>query len=65
MKTNPATVTKDQFVALLRESGISDAQMQSLHRLFEQRHPEAHEAFLRGLQIDEAHVKEIRQKSRP
>ena len=64
MKTNPTTVTKDQFVALLRESGISDAQMHSLHRLFEQRHPEAHDAFLRSLQIDETQVREIRERSR-
>jgi hypothetical protein len=64
MKTNPAFATKDQFVALLRDSGITDAQMRSLHRLFEQRHPAGHEAFLRALHLDEAAVQEIRQKSR-
>ncbi len=64
MKTNPVPVTKDQFVALLRESGVTDAQMQALHQRFEQRHPEAHEAFLRHLQLDDAAVKEIRAKSR-
>lgn len=64
MKTNPAFVTKDEFVALLRDSGITDAQMGSLHRLFEQRHPEQHESFLRMLQLDDSTVSQIRQKSR-
>ena len=64
MKTNPGYVTKDQFVALLRDSGVTDEQMHTLHRLFEQRHPEAHEAFLRGLQIDAASVQQIRARSR-
>jgi hypothetical protein len=64
MKANPTTITRDQFVALLRESGISDAQMSTLHRRFEQQHPDAHEAFLRYLQIEDAEVKEIRQNSR-
>lgn len=64
MKTNIDFVTKDQFVALLRESGITDSQMHALHRLFEQRHPEQHDAFLRALQLDEAAVKRIRQDSR-
>lgn len=64
MNTNTAPVTKDQFVALLRESGISDAQMHALHQLFEQRHPAAHESFLRFLGIGDAEVREIRQKSR-
>lgn len=64
MKANPTTITRDQFVALLRESGISDAQMTALHRRFEQRHPDAHDAFLRYLQIEDAEVKEIRQNSR-
>lgn len=64
MKTNPAFVTKDQFVALLRDSGVTDTQMNALHRLFEQRHPSEHEAFLRALQIEDATVREIRQRSR-
>jgi len=64
MKTNPTPVTKDQFVALLRDSGITDAQMATLHRLFEQRHPAAHETFLRGLQLDDETVERIRRQSR-
>lgn len=64
MKANSTTITKEQFVAILRDSGITDAQMGKLHHLFEQRHPEAHAAFLRHLQIDEAEVKAIRARSR-
>ncbi len=64
MNTKPTFVTKDQFVAILRDSGITDAQMQSLHRLFEERHPEAHEAFLRALQLDDDTGRLIRQKRR-
>lgn len=57
-------VTKDQFVAILKDSGVSEAQMASLHRLFEQRHPEAHEAFLRHLQLSDAEVSQVRAKFR-
>ncbi len=64
MNTKSTFVTKDQFVAILRDSGITEAQMQSLHRLFEQRHPEAHAAFLRALQLDDHTVEAIREKSR-
>jgi hypothetical protein len=64
MNTKTSFVTKDQFVALLRESGITEAQMTSLHRTFEARHPDGHEAFLRALQLDDATVTAIRTKSR-
>lgn len=64
MKTEPLFINKNQFVALLRDSGINDAQMDALHRLFEKRHPEAHEAFLRALQFDENAVQQVRERSR-
>ncbi|PTX98912.1 hypothetical protein [Opitutus sp. ER46] len=64
MKTHATFVTKDQFVALLRDSGVSEAQMDKLHRLFEQRHPEAHQAFLEALQIDAETAAKIRVRSR-
>lgn len=64
MNTKSSFVTKDQFVALLRESGVTDGQMQTWHRLFERRHPEEHGAFLRALQIDETGIDKIRQASR-
>lgn len=64
MKNEPSFVNKDQFVAVLREAGISDAQMEALHRVFEKRHPEQHEAFLRALGVDEATTRRIRERSR-
>lgn len=56
-------VTKEQFVALLREAGVTEAQMQSLHRLFETRHPEQHQAFLEHLGLPAEKVREIRTRS--
>jgi hypothetical protein len=57
-------ITKDQFVAILNESGVTDAQKERLHRLFEQRHPEAHQAFLEWLGIPADQVRAIREHSR-
>jgi hypothetical protein len=58
------TITKDQFVALLNEAGITDAQKHRLHALFEARHPQAHEAFLRWLGLPADAIRTIREKSR-
>ncbi|MFT3783951.1 MAG: hypothetical protein QM790_18220 [Nibricoccus sp.] len=57
-------ITKDQFVALLNEAGVSDSQKQRLHALFEQRHPEEHQSFLEFLGVSAAEIKEIRSHSR-
>jgi len=57
-------ITKDQFVAILDGAGITDAQKQKLHALFEARHPEAHEAFLKWLGLGPDAIKGIREKSR-
>lgn len=56
-------VTKEQFVAVLRDAGITEAQMQSLHRLFETRHPDQHQAFLEHLGIDAEKIRKIRARS--
>ncbi|HUL53344.1 MAG TPA: hypothetical protein VLT83_08050 [Opitutaceae bacterium] len=58
------TITKDQFVALLDEAGITDAQKHRLHALFEARHPEGHQAFLQWLGIPADTIRAIREKSR-
>jgi len=57
-------ITKDQFVALLNEAGISDPQKQHLHALFEQRHPDAHQSFLEFLGLSDEAVQEIRRHAR-
>lgn len=58
------TITKDQFVSLLNEAGITDAQKHRLHSAFEARHPQAHEAFLQWLGIPPAEIRAIREGAR-
>lgn len=57
-------ITKDQFVALLNEAGVTDPQKQRLHALFEQRHPDAHQGFLEFLGLPPAEIRKIREGSR-
>jgi hypothetical protein len=57
-------ITKDQFVALLTEAGVSDSQKQRLHALFEKRHPDAHQGFLEFLGLPAQSVLGIRERSR-
>lgn len=57
-------ITKDQFVALLNEAGVTDPQKQRLHALFEQRHPDAHQNFLEYLGVSAAEIREIREHAR-
>ncbi len=58
------TITKDQFVAVLNEAGITDAQKQTLHAAFEQKHPEAHQSFLEHLGIPAEQIAKLRAGSR-
>lgn len=58
------TITKDEFVAVLNEAGITDAQKQKLHAAFEQRHPDAHQSFLEYLGLSAEQVARIRTGSR-
>jgi len=58
------TITKDQFVALLNEAGVSDTQKQRLHALFEERHPDAHQDFLEFLGLPAQAIQGIRAQSR-
>ena len=57
-------VTKDQFVALLNEAGVTDDQKARLHAAFEKRYPEAHESFLAWLGLPADAVRDIRARSR-
>lgn len=57
-------VTKHQFVSLLNEAGITDAQKHRLHQVFEQQHPEAHQAFLEWLGVPAEEVRAIREHAR-
>ncbi|MFT3831152.1 MAG: hypothetical protein QM691_15750 [Opitutaceae bacterium] len=57
-------VTRDQFLAVLDEVGVSETQKQRLHAAFEKRYPEAHQAFLEYLGLPADAVREIRARSR-
>lgn len=57
-------MTKTQWVELFRETGLDEAIMRQWHRLFEQRHPAQHQAFLESLGIGDEEIALIRQHSR-
>lgn len=57
-------VTKEQFLTVLADAGITEPQKARLHAAFEKRYPEAHQAFLAGLGFPAEAVREIRTKSR-
>ena len=58
-----ATLNVDDWVAMFRSIGLDDDAMWKWHREFEQRHPAAHENFLRWLGLSEARIREIRDRS--
>lgn len=57
-------VGKDDWVAMFKEIGLTEETMLQWHRLFENRHPQGHAAFLKWLGIPAAEIADIRQKSR-
>lgn len=57
-------ITKDQFIAVLDDAGVTDAQKQRLHAAFEKRYPEAHQTFLEHLGFPPDAVRDIRARSR-
>ncbi|MEG3638775.1 hypothetical protein [Magnetococcus sp. PR-3] len=58
-----ATMNVARWSSLFRELGLSDAQMQRWHDLFEARYPEGHQAFLIWLGLEEVDIQKIRQQS--
>lgn len=54
---------KETWVQMLYSVGLSEAQTWQWHGDFERRDPEAHDMFLRSLDISSAEVKAIREKS--
>ena len=57
-------MTKTQWVELFRETGLDEATMRQWHRLFEQRYPAQHQAFLESLGTNDEEIALIRQHSR-
>jgi len=54
------SVTVEQWVGMFREIGLSDADMRRWHRLFESRHPEAHQRFLEWLGMSALEIQKVR-----
>jgi hypothetical protein len=57
-------VTVEEWVAMFEEIGLNHAQMQRWHKVFETRHPDAHQGFLEWLGIKPEEIDRIRSKSR-
>lgn len=58
------TMTKAQWVALLRSGGMNEAEMRQWHVAFETQSPLAHHDFLESLGISPAEIRRIRRRSR-
>ncbi len=57
-------VTKEQFVAVLNDAGVTEDQKARLHAAFEKRYPEAHQSFLEMLGLPADAIRDIRTRSR-
>jgi hypothetical protein len=57
-------VTVQVWVDMFREIGLDEETMMQWHRIFESRHPEAHQSFLEWLRLPAGEIEGIRSKSR-
>ncbi len=57
-------ISKEKWVAIMKECGLSDEQMHRWHSEFERAAPEEHQEFLEFLHIPSAEIKGIRERSR-
>jgi len=57
-------ISVDQWVAMFREIGLDEAKMHEWHRVFESRHPQAHQSFLEWLGLPEKEIGQIRANSK-
>jgi hypothetical protein len=55
-------VSVGEWVAMFEEIGLDEAKMHQWHKVFETRHPEAHQGFLEWLEIDRQEIARIRAK---
>ena len=62
---NEANVSVDQWVDMFRTIGLTEQQMSRWHAEFESRHPDAHEVFLRWLELPEDRIRDIRARAAP
>jgi hypothetical protein len=59
---NRQVMNKGEWVQLFREIGLDDEAMRAWHRLFEDRHPQAHQSFLEWLGLPEGVIRDIRER---
>ena len=57
-------VNVEEWVAMFEAIGLDEARMHQWHKLFETRHPEAHQGFLEWLGLDREEIDRIRAKFR-
>ena len=57
-------VNVEAWVAMFREIGLDDEKMKVWHHLFELRHPEDHQHFLKWLGCSDEDIDRIRRNSR-
>jgi len=60
---NARIMTKNQWISLLKATGLNDSDMERWHIEFEKMSPEAHQDFLESLGIQEQEIKSIRKLS--
>lgn len=57
-------VNVHEWVAMFEEIGLDKAQMEQWHKVFETRHPAAHQAFLEWLGLKPEEIDHVRARSR-
>lgn len=57
-------VSVEQWVAMFEEVGLDKPKRAKWHKLFESRHPEAHQGFLEWLGLPPKDIDQIRSQSR-
>ena len=60
---NQPNVSVDEWIDMFRSVGLDEEQMSIWHREFEKRHPDAHEEFLRWLDLPVERIHEIRARA--
>ena len=57
-------LTKDKFVTVLRNAGLTEDEMRRFHQEFEKSAPDEHQEFLESLHIPAEEINQIRESSR-
>jgi len=57
-------VAVEEWVAMFEEVGLDESKRMQWHRLFEARHPDAHQGFMEWLGISPKEIAEIRAECR-